>query len=82
MKYGLLGLAALLLSTHAYAENYRIVQSPAQKLDVWIDDVKNNQLSSWCNSTINLRIVTLGEKKRVGAERVSATGGWPDGVAV
>lgn len=40
MKYGLLGLAALLLSTHAYAENYRIVQSPAQKLDVWIDDVK------------------------------------------
>ncbi|MBD8146015.1 hypothetical protein [Pantoea agglomerans] len=62
MKYGLLGLAALLLSTHAYAENYRIVQSPAQKLDVWIDDVKNNQLSSWCNSTINLRIVTLGEK--------------------
>ncbi|WP_455820023.1 hypothetical protein [Pseudomonas cerasi] len=62
MKYGLLGLAALLLSTQAYAENYRIVQSPAQKLDVWIDDVKNNQLSSWCNSTINLRIVTLGEK--------------------
>lgn len=40
MKYGLLGLAALLLSTQAYAENYRIVQSPAQKLDVWIDDVK------------------------------------------
>ena len=62
MKYGLLGLAALLLSTHAYAENYRIVQSPAQKLDVWIDNVKNNQLSSWCNSTISLRIVTLGEK--------------------
>jgi len=62
MKYGLLGLAALLLSTHAYAENYRIVQSPAQKLDVWIDDVKNNQLSSWCDSTINLRIVTQGEK--------------------
>lgn len=62
MKYGLLGLAALLLSTQAYAENYRIVQSPAQKLDVWIDDVKNNQLSSWCNSTINLRIVTMGEK--------------------
>lgn len=62
MKYGLLGLAALVLSTQAYAENYRIVQSPAQKLDVWIDDVKNNQLSSWCNSTINLRIVTMGEK--------------------
>ncbi|WP_292993215.1 hypothetical protein [Pantoea sp.] len=62
MKYGLLGLAAMLLSMQAYAENYRIVQSPAQKLDVWIDDVKNNQLSSWCNSTVNLRIVTLGEK--------------------
>ena len=46
MKYGLLGLAALLLSTHAYAENYRIVQSPAQKLDVWIDNVKTKRLSS------------------------------------
>jgi len=62
MKYGLVALAALLLSTQVYAENYRIVQSPAQKLDVWIDDVKNNQLSSWCNGTVNLRIVTLGEK--------------------
>lgn len=81
MKYGLLGLAALLLSTHAYAENYRIVQSPAQKLDVWIDDVKNNQLSSWCNSTINLRIVTLGEKRR-GAERFSAPRCRTDGITV
>jgi len=86
MKYGLLGLAALLLSTQAYAENYRIVQSPAQKLDVWIDDVKNNQLSSWCNSTINLRIVTLGELKSehvdmrtmviVGSSTTRVVGDW------
>jgi len=62
MKYGLLGLAALLLSTHAFAENYRIVQSPAQKLDVWIDDVKDNQLASWCQKSVDLRIVTKGEK--------------------
>ncbi len=62
MKHGLLGLAALLLSTHAFAENYRIVQSPAQKLDVWIDDVKDNQLASWCKRTVDLRIVTHGEK--------------------
>nr|WP_049792150.1 hypothetical protein [Pantoea ananatis] len=62
MKYGLVGLTALLLSTHAFAENYRIVQSPTQKLDVWIDDVKDNQLSSWCKSTVNLRIVTHGDK--------------------
>lgn len=62
MKHGLLGLAALLLSTHAFAENYRIVQSPAQKLDVWIDDVKDNQLASWCKRQVDLRIVTQGEK--------------------
>ncbi|ERK17772.1 hypothetical protein L579_2726 [Pantoea sp. AS-PWVM4] len=62
MKYGLLGLAALLLSTQAMAENYRIVQSPTQKLDVWIDDVKDNQLASWCQKSVNLRIVTKGEK--------------------
>ncbi|XIH49794.1 hypothetical protein C1N64_15270 [Pantoea sp. SGAir0215] len=62
MKYGLVGLAAMLLSTHAFAENYRIVQSPTQKLDVWIDDVKDNQLASWCKSTVNLRIVTHGDK--------------------
>lgn len=62
MKYGLLGLAALLLSTQALAENYRIVQSPAQKLDVWIDDVKDNQLASWCRKSVDLRIVSKGEK--------------------
>ena len=62
MKYGLLGLAALLLSSQAVAENYRIVQSPAQKLDIWIDDVKDNQVASWCQSNVNLRIVTKGDK--------------------
>ena len=62
MKYGLLGLAALLLSSQAVAENYRIVQSPAQKLDIWIDDVKDNQVASWCQSNVDLRIVTKGEK--------------------
>ncbi len=62
MKHGLLGLAALLLSTHAFAENYRIVQSPAQKLDVWIDNVKDNQLASWCKRNVDLRIVTHGAK--------------------
>ena len=62
MKYKLLSLVALLFSAHAVAENYRIVQSPSQKLDVWIDDVKNNQVSSWCQSNVELRIVTHGEK--------------------
>ncbi|RYC39755.1 hypothetical protein [Pectobacterium zantedeschiae] len=62
MKHGLLVLAMLLLSTHAFADNYRIVQSPAQKLDVWIDDVKNNQLASWCKSSVALRIVSKGDK--------------------
>ncbi|ACX88215.1 conserved hypothetical protein [Pectobacterium parmentieri WPP163] len=62
MKYRLLGLATLLLSTYAFADNYRIVQSPTQKLDVWIDDVKDNQLASWCKSRVDLRIVSTGEK--------------------
>lgn len=43
MKLWLSGLALLTVATTAQAENFRIVQSPAQKLDIWIDNKINDQ---------------------------------------
>lgn len=63
MKFWLPGLALLALCATAQAENYRIVQSPSQKLDVWIDDVKDNTPQSWCATELPLRIVANGEKR-------------------
>ena len=63
MKLWLPGLALLAACGSAQAENYRIVQSPSQKLDVWIDNVEDNTPKSWCGKTLPLRIVTGGEKK-------------------
>ncbi|MEY8712536.1 hypothetical protein A9B99_06055 [Mangrovibacter phragmitis] len=64
MKYWLSGLLALLAaSSSAWAENYRIVQSPSLKLDVWIDNIQDNTAKSWCTSELPLRIVANGEKK-------------------
>ncbi|MCA1920735.1 hypothetical protein [Buttiauxella noackiae] len=62
MKLWLSGLALLLASTTVLAGNYRIVQSPSQKLDVWIDDVQNNTPQNWCAAEIPLRIVANGDK--------------------
>ena len=62
MKLWLSGLALLLASTTVWAGNYRIVQSPSQKLDVWIDDVQNNTPQSWCATELPLRIVANGDK--------------------
>ncbi|HKM97660.1 MAG TPA: hypothetical protein VJY99_13340 [Buttiauxella sp.] len=63
MKLWLSGLALLLASTTVWATgNYRIVQSPSQKLDVWIDDVQNNTPQSWCAQELTLRIVANGDK--------------------
>ncbi len=64
MKYWLSGLLTLMVaSSSALAENYRIVQSPSLKLDVWIDNIKDNNAHSWCTAELPLRIVTSGEKK-------------------
>lgn len=63
MKFWFPGLALLALSAAAQAEDYRIVQSPSQKLDVWIDDVKDNTPQSWCASELPLRIVANGDKR-------------------
>jgi len=62
MKLWLSGLALLLASSTVLAGNYRIVQSPSQKLDVWIDDIKDNSPQSWCGAELPLRIVTNGDK--------------------
>lgn len=63
MKIWLSGLALLAVATTAQAENYRIVQSPAQKLDIWIDDIKDKTPQSWCKSEVALRIVANGTKE-------------------
>ncbi len=40
MKYWMPGLVALMAVPTAQAMNYRLVYSPSQKLEVFIDDVK------------------------------------------
>ncbi|AHJ73591.1 hypothetical protein [Kosakonia sacchari] len=63
MKLWLPGLALLAVCGSVQAENYRIVQSPSQKLDVWIDNIADNTPKSWCAKTLPLRIVASGDKK-------------------
>ncbi|MGU3412943.1 hypothetical protein ACLBW0_00440 [Enterobacteriaceae bacterium C34A] len=62
MKLWLPGMALLLASTGVWAENYRFVQSPSQKLDIWIDNIKSTSPQSWCAKELPLRIVANGEK--------------------
>ncbi|MGO4742375.1 type VI secretion system-associated protein [Serratia quinivorans] len=62
MKYWMPGLLALVAMPAAQAANYRLVYSPSQKLEVFIDDVKNSQPASWCGKTIPLRIVSAQSK--------------------
>lgn len=63
MKRWLPGLALLAVGFCAHAENYRIVQSPSQKLDIWIDNIADNSPKSWCAKELPLRIVANGDKK-------------------
>lgn len=62
MKLWLSGVALLLASSTAWAENYRFVQSPSLKLDVWIDNISSTSVQSWCAKELPLRIVANGEK--------------------
>lgn len=62
MKHWLTGIALIAITTAAQAENYRIVQSPSQKLDVWIDNIKDNTPQSWCANSLAVRIVANGDK--------------------
>ncbi|MDF7680759.1 hypothetical protein PT300_09280 [Enterobacteriaceae bacterium ESL0689] len=62
MKLWLSALALVAVTLSAAAENFRIVQSPMQKLDIWIDDIRDNTPESWCQSDVTLRIVAHGKK--------------------
>ncbi|MFI8017972.1 type VI secretion system-associated protein [Serratia marcescens] len=62
MKYWMPGLVALMAVPTAQAMNYRLVYSPSQKLEVFIDDVKNSNPESWCGKSIPLRIVSAQGK--------------------
>ena len=63
MKLWLPGVALAAVCFGAQAENYRIVQSPSQKLDIWIDNIEDNSPKSWCAKELPLRIVANGDKK-------------------
>jgi hypothetical protein len=62
MKLWLSGVALLLASSTVWAENYRFVQSPSQKLDIWIDNIKSNSPQNWCAKELPLRIVANGDQ--------------------
>lgn len=63
MKLWLPGLALFAVCFGAQAENYRIVQSPTQKLDIWIDNITDTSPKGWCVKDLPLRIVANGDKK-------------------
>ncbi|MFC0139945.1 hypothetical protein ACFFJN_07655 [Erwinia mallotivora] len=62
MKYWLSGALSLLVASSAWAQDYRVVSSPSLKLDIWIDNIKNNSPASWCAPELPLRIVANGNK--------------------
>lgn len=62
MKQWLLCTALLVIADVTQAKNYLIVQSPSQKIDVWIDNVKGNTAQHWCTSKVKLRIVVNGDQ--------------------
>ncbi|CAO95674.1 hypothetical protein [Erwinia tasmaniensis] len=62
MKYWLSGAFTLMIASSAWAQDHRLVQSPALKLDIWIDNVKSTSAESWCARTLPLRIVANGKK--------------------
>lgn len=63
MKYWLSVALTLLIASNAWAQDYLVVSSPSQKLDIWIDNVKSKEAESWCTSELPLRIVAKGNKK-------------------
>ncbi|WP_168384914.1 hypothetical protein [Erwinia amylovora] len=62
MKYWLSGAFTLMIASSAWAQDFRLVQSPALKLDIWIDNVKSTRAESWCARELPLRIVANGKK--------------------
>lgn len=62
MKYWLSGVLALCMAGSAAAENLQLVYSPTLKLEIWIDNVKNKNVSGWCAKEVPLRIVSRESK--------------------
>lgn len=63
MNYRISGIIAMMaLSAAAQAADYRLVYSPSQKLEVFIDDVESEAPASWCDQSIPLRIVSAQSK--------------------
>ncbi|ADP10148.1 MULTISPECIES: hypothetical protein [Erwinia] len=62
MKYWLSGALTFIIASSAWAQDFRLVQSPALKLDIWIDNVKSNSPEGWCARELPLRIVANGKK--------------------
>lgn len=60
MKYWLSGALSLLIASSAWGQDYLVVSSPSQKLDIWIDNVKSTKSTDWCSRELSLRIVTKG----------------------
>lgn len=63
MKYWLSGALSLFIVSGAWAQDYNVVSSPSLKLDIWIDNIKNNSPDSWCGAELPLRIVANDNKK-------------------
>ena len=62
MKYWLSGALSLFIASSAWAQDYLVVSSPSQKLDIWIDNVKSKNAADWCTRELPLRIVAKGKK--------------------
>lgn len=62
MKYWLSGVLALCMAGSAAAEDLQLAYSPTLKLEIWIDNVKNKNVSSWCAKEVPLRIVSRESK--------------------
>lgn len=58
MKLWLPGIATLLITLTAQAEDYRVVFSPSMALEVYIDNVKSKAPDDWCKEALPLRIVS------------------------
>ncbi|MFS2222876.1 hypothetical protein [Pantoea sp. B65] len=63
MKYPLVAVFALLTAAEAGAQNYRVVYSPSLQLEIYIDNLKDQNPASWCAPQLPLRIVAGGDKQ-------------------
>ncbi|KOC88088.1 hypothetical protein [Winslowiella iniecta] len=63
MKFCFPVMLTLLAAFSVSAQDYRVVYSPSLKLEVWIDDLKDNSPASWCAAELPVRIVATGAEQ-------------------